>query len=333
MRSLLAPAAGSLPGIPLWEAMDLVSPFSPFQLGDHVVVSEGRHFQDFSAGDRGVVSQVDQRSETCQVYFKHLPGEQFRVAWRNLSKASEKSERSESLCVVGTDGSRQLWDFESSFLEAGRKSADPWEALIQEEVFSPRARVLSPRVSEADAQGELTEALEAYANAMANSSLAASKEAKVAHSNVKDLEEKIRKHSQEHWLGLDCLQEKVKSDHRELIEVKSNFQKELASVNLQVQSLYEQCEAFKEMFGALRKDLAQKATGEQLLDLEHQQCKAMESLLKRWDSCANLRKKTLESQVVKLVDEVHMADHGREALRSELVEVASFNHLARKVGH
>ena len=32
-----------------------------------VVVLEGRHFQDFSAGDSGIVIRADAESQTCQV--------------------------------------------------------------------------------------------------------------------------------------------------------------------------------------------------------------------------------------------------------------------------
>ena len=54
---------------------------------------------------------------------------------------------------------------------------------------------------------------------------------------MSQLDEKLQKYSREHWLGLDCLQEKVSN--------MAMSQKDLASLGLQVQSLHEQCEAFE----------------------------------------------------------------------------------------
>lgn len=54
---------------------------------------------------------------------------------------------------------------------------------------------------------------------------------------MSQLDEKLQKYSREHWLGLDCLQEKVHS--------MAMSQKDVASLGLQVQSLYEQCEALR----------------------------------------------------------------------------------------
>ncbi|CAE7217122.1 unnamed protein product, partial [Symbiodinium necroappetens] len=62
------------------ETMDLT-------VGDKVCVLPGRHFQDFAAGDSGVVSMVDRKAQTCQVYFDHrLGSEPLNVAFRNLSR-------------------------------------------------------------------------------------------------------------------------------------------------------------------------------------------------------------------------------------------------------
>ncbi|CAK8990083.1 unnamed protein product [Durusdinium trenchii] len=297
-----------------------------------VVVLEGRHFQDFAAGDSGVVNQVDCNAKTCQVHFKHRPGERLCVAWRHLCKCEAKEPRPEAreeLRSVDRPKHKVAEDVDDAL---GTSALEVWESkLAHIDHDSLDVWRLCRSGADIDAQGDLTEALEASAIAKVSSSLAAVREAKAASLRVKEFDEKINNYSREHWLSLDCLQEKVNSmamGQKELsAEFKGSLQKELASVNLQVQSLYEQCEAIKDMVTQLRKELGQKASHEQLEDLEHQQCKAMESLLRRWDHCAESRCKAVESQVVKLVDEVHEPERRQQAQ----VGASCFQELVRKV--
>eukprot|EP00913_Durusdinium_trenchii_P011884 g11162.t1 len=281
--------------------MNIVSPASPFTPGDKVVVLEGRHFQDFAAGDSGVVNQVDCNAKTCQVHFKHRPGERLCVAWRHLCKCEAKEPRPEELRSVDRPKHKVAEDVDDAL---GTSALEVWESkLAHIDHDSLDVWRLCRSGADIDAQGDLTEALEASAIAKVSSSLAAVREAKAASLRVKEFDEKINNYSREH-----CA-------------------KELASVNLQVQSLYEQCEAIKDMVTQLRKELGQKASHEQLEDLEHQQCKAMESLLRRWDHCAESRCKAVESQVVKLVDEVHEPERRQQAQ----VGASCFQELVRKV--
>lgn len=334
--------------------MDPVS--SPFLSGDKVVVLEGRHFQDFAAGDSGIVIRADAESQTCQVHFKHRPGESFNVAWRHLNKCvaqgvdaghrpayleDAKLESGAALLpmavadlgdVLGTVSSANFWESKLADLDADHAGAE-----------SSRGNHWSLRTAE-DFQIEtggddLALAVEGCAKATASSSLLALREAKGASSRVRELEEKISKHSREHWLGMDCLQEKVNSlavSQKEVnAEFKGSLHKELSSVNMQVQSLYEQCEAIKDMVANLRIEMKQKASHEQLEDLEHQQCKAMESLLRRWDRCAESRRQAVESQVGQALDEVQRVDSkSRPSEAVVMVEElsAANRELAKKLG-
>jgi len=331
--------------------MDLVS--SPFLSGDKVVVLEGRHFQDFAAGDSGIVIRADAESQTCQVHFKHRPGESFNVAWRHLNKCvaqvvdaghrpgwpAEDDVKVEPAAVLpmavadmgdalGTVSSAYFWESKLANLDADH-AGNHWSLQTADDFQI-----------ETGGQDDLALAVEGCAKATASSSLLALREAKGASSRIRELEEKMSKHSREHWLGMDCLQEKVNSlavSQKEVnAEFKGSLHKELSSVNMQVQSLYEQCEAIKDMVANLQLEMKRKASHEQLEDLEHQQCKAMETLLRRWDHCAENRRQRVESEVGQALDEVQRADsksHPSEAVMLQVEDLSAANReLASKLG-
>jgi len=199
--------------------------------------------------------------------------------------------------ALGTVSMASFWEAKMAELDAGF-AGDMWR-------WNPPENDLH---MEKGGGEDLAMAVQAAAKATASNSLQAMREAKDASSKVQELDEKLCKHSREHWLGLDCLQEKVNNmavSQKEVIaELKGNLQKELASVHMQLQSLYEQCEAIKDMVANVRSELSQKASLDQLEDLEHQQCKAMESLLRRWDRCAESRRQLVETQVGQVLGEV-----------------------------
>eukprot|EP00439_Symbiodinium_sp_Y106_P017107 s5157_g2.t1 len=75
-----------------------------FTVGDKVCVLPGRHFQDFAAGHSGMVSMVDRKAQTCQVYFDHrLGSEPLNVAFRNLSRVDGGGECSGSSWPVSSE--------------------------------------------------------------------------------------------------------------------------------------------------------------------------------------------------------------------------------------
>ncbi|CAJ1337919.1 unnamed protein product [Effrenium voratum] len=318
-----------------------------FATGDRVCVAEGRHFQDFAAGDVGVVSDADHSAQTCQVIFRHRPHDKLRVAWRHLRKCGDEPPSFQSRNATSKEDFATLDRANLSNQDGLAKDlghalgaasmAGYWEAALTHLESGPSSSPgLGDWVREFPDEGEasLSAAVEASASARASSFATALLEAQTASSKVKELEEKFAQHSREHWLGLECLQERMSgtASQREVHELKQSFQKELAAVGKHVHGLSDQYQAITDLVASVRKELGYKASHEQLEDLEHQQCKAMESLLHRWDRCAESRRRALETEAGKALGEVQWqaAKPEKEEVRIAEEHVTRLDMLCRE---
>ncbi|CAE8632926.1 unnamed protein product, partial [Polarella glacialis] len=106
-------------------------------VGSRVSVFEGRHFQDFGAGDQGVVVSLDADGQTCEVAFDGRPGRQapLSVARRHLCLERRPSE-GEAASTPRQRSRRQeppdtMWDaIQEAFATAGAgPSSAPRSAL------------------------------------------------------------------------------------------------------------------------------------------------------------------------------------------------------------
>ncbi|CAJ1409347.1 unnamed protein product [Effrenium voratum] len=324
-----------------------------FATGDRVCVAEGRHFQDFAAGDVGVVSDADHSAQTCQVIFRHRPHDKLCVAWRHLRKCGDEPPSFQSRNATSKEESHGWQDFATldranlsnqdglakdlGHALGAASMAGYWEAALTHLESGPSSSPgLGDWVREFPDEGEasLSAAVEASASARASSFATALLEAQTASSKVKELEEKFAQHSREHWLGLECLQERMSgtASQREVHELKQSFQKELAAVGKHVHGLSDQYQAITDLVASVRKELGYKASHEQLEDLEHQQCKAMESLLHRWDRCAESRRRALETEAGKALGEVQWqaAKPEKEEVRIAEEHVTRLDMLCRE---
>eukprot|EP00439_Symbiodinium_sp_Y106_P083630 s719_g23.t2 len=94
-------------------------------------------------------------------------------------------------------------------------------------------------------------------------------------------------------------------------------------------------EAMADAVTTLRTEMGRKASHEQLEDLEHQQCKAFERFVGRWEACAEARRRNLQDEVSSAICEVQRpAAKASEGLRpgearlpAERVSAASANRL------
>ncbi|CAE7019375.1 unnamed protein product, partial [Symbiodinium sp. CCMP2456] len=156
--------------------------------------------------------------------------------------------------------------------------------------------------------GALASALEASAVAKAEVHAAALAEASKAGLKLKDLDEKVVRHNREHWLGLECLQEKVgdlsatqKALHEQL---SASLKKDVHGLREHIDALSTKCQAMADAVTTLRTEMGRKASHEQLEDLEHQQCKAFERFVGRWEACAEARRRNLQDEVSSALCEV-----------------------------
>lgn len=321
-----------------------------FTVGDKVCVLPGRHFQDFAAGDSGMVSMVDRKAQTCQVYFDHrLGSEPLNVAFRNLSRVDGgsgsswpvSSEILQTEVEEGGAGPRRpkARELDVAPVLGGAlgalASAGYWEGALAHLGSTPSPSYPSGTGDD----GALASALEASAAAKAEVHAAALAEASKAGLKLKDLDEKVVRHNREHWLGLECLQEKVgdlsatqKALHEQL---SASLKKDVHGLREHIDELSTKCQAMADAVTTLRTEMGRKASHEQLEDLEHQQCKAFERFVGRWEACAEARRRNLQDEVSSAICEVQRpAAKASEGLRpgearlpAERVSAASANRL------